>query len=94
MYCKKCGSALPSHGFICKNCGALMNNKQIGRQKKFMNENEKKNEVKFLSDMYRDEPLNRNFKENKKIGENKFLGAIFIVLVLIILIIIAILKVI
>ena len=33
MFCKRCGSALPSHGFICPKCGAMMNAEQIKKQK-------------------------------------------------------------
>lgn len=92
MYCKKCGAALPSHGFICKNCGAIMNDSQIVKQKEYINDKKDEKEITFLSDRYSREQINRNFKENKK--ENKLLGVLFIGLVLIILVIIAILKVI
>ena len=35
MYCKKCGAALPSRGFICKSCGMMMDVNQIKEQKNF-----------------------------------------------------------
>lgn len=47
-------------------------------------------EVNLLSDKYSSEPINRDYS---KIKENKYLGALLIVLVVIVLIIIAILKV-
>jgi len=90
MNCKRCGAALPSHGFICKSCGAMMDSEQIKRQKEYINENKNNNEVMLKSDLYSNEPINRNYE---KIKSNKILGAFLIVLVLIILIIIAILKV-
>lgn len=90
MNCKRCGAALPSHGFICKSCGAMMDSEQIKRQKEYINENKNNNEVFLKSDLYSNEPINRNYE---KIRSNKILGALLIVLVLIILIIIAILKV-
>lgn len=91
MYCKRCGAALPSHGFVCKSCGTMMDSEQIKEQKEYMkNESNKKIEVNLLSDRYRNEPINRDYSKRK---DNKLLGAILIVLVVIILIIIAILKV-
>lgn len=87
MYCKRCGSALPSHGFICKSCGAMMDINQIKEQKGYMKENK---QVTLMSDLYDSNPNKRNFE---KIKENKYLGAIVIVLIFIILIIVAILKV-
>lgn len=90
MYCKKCGAALPSHGFICRSCGTMMDIDQIKEQKKLMNEDENKKIVNLFSDQYSREPINRNYE---KIKDNKLLGALLIVLVVVVLIIIAILKV-
>ena len=90
MYCKKCGAALPSRGFICKSCGMMMDVNQIKEQKNFLKENKSNMEVNLLSDKYSSEPINRDYS---KIKENKYLGASLIVLVVIVLIIIAILKV-
>ncbi len=90
MYCKKCGAALPSRGFICKSCGMMMDVNQIKEQKNFLKENKNNMEVNLLSDKYSSEPINRDYS---KIKENKYLGALLIVLVVIVLIIIAILKV-
>ena len=91
MYCKKCGAALPSTGFVCRSCGAMMDEEQIKIQKKFMEEKEKtKVEVNLLSDRYSKEPIQREYKTQK---DNKYFGAVFIVLVVIILVIVAILKV-
>lgn len=90
MECKKCGASLPSEGFICKRCGAMMSEAQIKEQKKYNQDNNKSVELTFLSDRYSNKPIDRNFK---KINDNKYLGAILIILIVIILIIVAILKV-
>lgn len=91
MYCKKCGAALPSHGYVCKSCGTMMDSDQIKEQKEFMkNSDNQKIELNLLSDRYRREPINRDYSKRK---DNKLLGALLIVLVVIVLIIIAILKV-
>ena len=91
MYCKKCGAGLPSHGFVCKSCGMMMDSDQIKEQKEHIrNEENKKIELNFMSDKYSREPIIRDYK---KIKENKYLGAVLIVLVVIILIVLAILKV-
>ena len=92
MYCKKCGAALPSTGFVCRSCGAMMDEEQIKMQKKMMEEKDKtKIEVKLLSDQYSVEPIKRDYERR---NENKYLGAVLIVLVVIILVIVAILRVI
>ena len=66
MYCKKCGAALPSHGFICKRCGTLMDSDQIKEQKEYMkNEDNQKVEVNLISDKYRREPINRDYSKRK-----------------------------
>ena len=91
MYCKKCGSALPSRGFICKSCGTMMDKEQIKMQKEYIKNSEnEKIELNFLSDKYSKEPVNRNYAKHK---EYKFVGVLIIVLVLFILIILALLKV-
>ena len=91
MHCKKCGAALPSHGFICKSCGAMMDEEQIKMQKQYASEkNEELMEVSLMSDKYRREPINRDYGKRR---ENKYLGALLIVLVVIVLIVVAILKV-
>lgn len=91
MYCKKCGAALPSHGYVCKACGTMMDSEQIKLQKEYIkNDNNGKVELNFLSDKYRREPITRDYSKRR---DNKLLGAIMIILILIVLIIIAILKV-
>ena len=87
MFCKRCGAALPSHGFICPKCGAMMSSDQIKKQKDF-NKDEKN--ITLLSDLYSKDPIKRDYT---KVKESKFLGAILIVVILIILIVLALLKV-
>ena len=38
MFCKKCGSASPDDGFLCKVCGSMVSEDQIKEQKKLMQE--------------------------------------------------------
>ncbi len=90
MYCKKCGAALPSHGYICKSCGAMMDTEQIKMQKNLMREQDDNKTVQLLSDKYTNNTIDRDYKKHK---ENKYLGALLIILVIIIIIIIAVLKV-
>ena len=92
MHCEKCGAALPSEGYICKNCGAMMNSKQIHDQKEFnklnsLNNNNEK--ITFLSDRYRND-INRDIVPNK---ENKFLGILIVLGVILIVLGVAILIV-
>ena len=39
MYCKRCGAALPSEGYVCKSCGAMMSEEQIKMQKEYNSDN-------------------------------------------------------
>ncbi len=87
MFCKRCGAPLPSHGFVCPKCGAMMSEEQIKEQKNFNKDNKN---IILLSDLYSKNPIKRDYS---KIKDNKFIGAIIIVLVLLVLIIIAIIKV-
>lgn len=91
MYCKKCGAALPSRGFVCRSCGVMMDSEQIKMQKEHIkNEENKRIEINLLSDKYSSEPINRDYKKNK---ESKVIGVIFVLIVLVLLIIFALLKV-
>ena len=89
MFCKRCGAALPSEGYICKKCGAMMSEEQIIKQKSFNKEKENKFKVSLMSDKYNSD-INRDYGKRK---ENKFLGLIIVLVILIVLIIIGILKV-
>lgn len=39
MYCKRCGASLPSTGFLCTNCGFMMDTEQIKKQREQMQMN-------------------------------------------------------
>ena len=88
MFCKRCGNALPSHGFVCLNCGAMMSPEQIKEQKELMKKDN--NNVILKSDFYSKEPINRNYEKPK---DNKIVGALIILIIVIALIVFAILKV-
>ncbi len=60
MVCDKCGSALPSEGYICKECGAMMNKSQIDSNKKNKNKEYKKT---YLSDHF---GVKKNIEYRKK----------------------------
>ena len=49
MFCKKCNNPLPSEGYICKFCGALMTQEQIATQKENMKNNIGKGNPNYLS---------------------------------------------
>ena len=88
MYCKKCGKALPSDGFLCKFCGAMMDSSQIKKQKEYINNKDKKEiDINLISDKY------SKTKEYKRHKENKIFGVIFVLVILVILIVVAVLKV-
>ena len=86
MVCQKCGQALPSEGFICKQCGTLMSEEQIIEQKKYLKENKSLYKTKLVSEAYGQQQL---FKA-RETSSHKLIGLIFIFVILIIIIGIAI----
>ena len=52
MFCKRCGASLPSTGFLCTNCGFMMDTEQIKQQKEFMKENKQGKNVEMISERY------------------------------------------
>ncbi len=52
MICKRCGAALPSTGFLCTNCGFMMDAEQIKKQKELMQANKRQNNVEMISERY------------------------------------------
>lgn len=90
MFCDRCGHALPSHGFICPNCGAMMNKNQIQKQQENRREeNNNKRIINLLSDKY-NVKKDIDYKPRK---ENKIIGILIILVVVIVLIVWGILKV-
>lgn len=91
MFCKRCGSALPNEGAICKQCGAMMSKEQLEEQKKWQEIQNNSNTVNLMSQKYG--VSKENFKyDTETPKENKLLGAVIILGVLIIIVIIALIK--
>lgn len=81
MYCHKCGKALPNEGFVCKFCGAMMNENQIKEQKRHLREHQ--NDFKLKTEMYGIEKI--NYREEKKEESLKIyliIGGIIIILII------------
>lgn len=88
MICKRCGKALPSEGFVCKNCGMLMSEEQIKEQKKYIKENNLKLQPKFISEQYgkKDLYLARDNSSNKMIGLITIIGILILVFIVAVLV--------
>ncbi len=84
MFCKRCNNPLPSEGFVCKFCGALMSEEQIKTQK----ENMKNNSLKGVLASSKYSNLNKIKYNTNKDNDNKALmGAVmFIVIVFLIIV--------
>lgn len=67
MICKKCGNPLPREGFVCKFCGAMMDEKQIAQQKEYMKTIKKRPILK--SELYGMEKINYPKEKNPKISK-------------------------
>lgn len=86
MNCKRCGTPLPSNGYVCSHCGLMMDNDQITMQKQMMKNN----------NSYRAELVSEKYGGKKQVfqgreqNENKVLGLIVILGVLLLIIILAI----
>ena len=52
MNCKRCGAVLPSEGYMCKVCGALMDQEQIAAQKENMKANPTTKRPTLFSEQY------------------------------------------
>lgn len=83
MNCNRCGSPLPSHGYVCKQCGMMMSSGQLEQNRKWNKENNQNGFNNYNNDF---KPLKTNKeKYNIKI-------ALIIVGILLFLIVLAILK--
>ncbi len=82
MVCQKCGSALPSEGFICKRCGTLMSEEQIKEQKQYLKENNNQYKAKLISEAYG----NQKIYQARENSNNKIIGLIIILIALIIVV--------
>ena len=91
MICNRCGSALPSDGVICKECGAMMTKEQIEEQKKWNELNKETNrKINLMSSKYNVNKDNFSYEEPKK--ENKLVGLLVLVGVTLIIILLAAIK--
>lgn len=84
MFCKRCGASLPSTGYLCTNCGFLMDSEQIKKQKENQKLVENKNQLTYISERYGKKNIfqKREEKEKKKIGILIGIGSIlFLVIV-------------
>ena len=91
MICKKCGSALPSNGAVCKQCGAMMSKEQIDEQKKWQEINKQNNNINLMSSKYNVNKENFKYNTEEK-KENKLLGALILVGIVVVIVLIATIK--
>lgn len=68
MYCKKCGYSLPSTGYLCTNCGCMMDAEQIKKQKEII----KMNFTSNKSQMVRQSFLHKDtfFQKREEVSKN------------------------
>jgi uncharacterized membrane protein YvbJ len=76
MFCKKCGSALPSDGYICKVCGTMMDQDQINEQNKKMKEEGFKKRLS-IREKY---GLKNNIVLNDEKDNSSLMGAVMILI--------------
>lgn len=84
MFCKRCGSSLPSVGYLCTNCGFLMDSEQIKKQKENQKLVENKNQLTYVSERYGKKIYikKREEKEKKKLGLLiGMIGILFLVMI-------------
>lgn len=86
MFCKRCNNPLPSEGFVCKFCGALMSEEQIKTQK----ENMKNNSLKggFTTSKYGN--FNKIKYDTNKNNDNKALMGAAMLIIIVFLIVVSI----
>ncbi len=82
MQCKKCGQTLSGTGFICSNCGMMMDIDQIKEQKEKMKMEQKMNSL-LVSEKYGHKDFIYQKREEKKIqgkGIFLFLGILLLII--------------
>lgn len=52
MNCKRCNAPLPSTGYVCSRCGAMMSIEQIQEQKENLKQNTSYNRSELVSEKY------------------------------------------
>ena len=80
MFCERCSAALPSHGYICKKCGAMMTKSQMEIQKSINKENRKNQRPSYMSDQY---GIKKDFKLNND-NNYDYYKVIFIIFIILI----------
>lgn len=85
MKCKRCGCELPSRGFLCSNCGMMMDSDQIKEQKELMKNDSGMKDL-LLSEKYGNK---KQIFQKRVDGENKIVGFVVILSVILLIILIA-----
>lgn len=83
MNCKRCGFPLPSSGYVCTNCGTMMDSEQIKMQKERMATNPNS---MFAQPYQKKEVLYQKREEDKK----KYTGILFLIIIVLLLLLIGI----
>lgn len=86
MKCNRCGAPLPSHGYVCSQCGMFMNKEQIEIQKRDMANNINL-KTELVSEKYGGK---KEIFKGREVRENKSLAFILWLSVLLFIIILAI----
>lgn len=86
MQCKRCGAPLSSEGYLCKQCGMMMDSDQIIEQKKYQDLTGLNKKTEFVSEKYGGKQQIFIGREEKE-ASLKGIVILFIILILLILII-------
>ena len=81
MNCKRCGSVLPSKGYICLECGAMMDEEQIKVQQENLKKQPQNNRT--FSDNYN---IDKNIKPREENDRSLPIAAFIIVVVFLVVI--------
>lgn len=89
MNCKRCGSPLPSQGYICSHCGMLMSSEQIEIQKTLLKDNNAHLKADLVSERYGGKKQifqGREGNDNKYISIFLLFGVIALILLIAIIV--------
>lgn len=89
MFCEKCNSALPSDGYVCLHCGALMTKSQIEMQKKLREEKRKFASPNYMSAKFGSK---REFEYNN--SSNNYIIVVCSLIILMVIFVIIVINVI
>ena len=82
MKCKRCGSPLPSQGYVCNQCGMLMDKNQIEIQKEYLKQAPL--QTTYLSEKYGSK---KPLFEGRESKENNYGVLLFLFILLVIIVI-------